>query len=209
MSKMSAQSLRMAIVNTALEDASFREALETNATAAITERFGENDLKLNVHFEKEGELPILIPARSERLEKALAQVVADIGDRPPTRGEFEAVIIHKAWSDESFLEKLQKDARAAIDESLSDYSASLPEEVSVRLYKEGAGECTVVIPIAVDMSELSEEELESVAGGEAVLITGAVVGAIVGSVVGAIASKVVDVIWEQAPEGPEEEKFAK
>ncbi len=200
-SKMSSQNLRMAIVNLALEDEGFREALTNNAQSAVEERFGKQDLSLQIHFEKEGELPILIPTRTDRLAEALDQVVNELGDRPPTRGEFEAIVIRKAWNDEVFLNSLITNAGKAIRETLGSYSANLPEDVTVTVYHEKDGECAIVVPLAIDMSELSEEQLESVAGGEAALIT----GAIVGGIAGAIAGKVVDVVWEAAaPETPDE-----
>lgn len=205
MSKMTSHSLRLAIVNASLEDEGFRQSLENNAQSAITERFGDHGLKVNVFFEKEGELPVLIPTRSQQLEEGLASVVEELGDRAPTRGEFEALIIHKAWNDKAFAKGLEQDARGAIEKALGEYNASLPGDVQVTLYQEKAGECTVVVPMTQDLSELSEEELESVAGGEVVSIGGVVVGAIVGSVAGAIAGKIVDDWWEGKEPAPKDD----
>lgn len=196
MNQMSAQSLRMAVVNAAIGDESFRKALEANPQQAISQRFGQTNLSLSVHFEAAGELPILLPTYHEQLGRSLKQVVDGLGDRSPNRGEFEALVIHQAWSDPVFKARLLADARGAITETLGKYSASLPGDVKVKLYEERPGECVIIVPMAVELAELSDAELEAVAGGDVTIA-----GLVAGAVVGAIAGKVVDVIWTNATDG--------
>lgn len=194
MPSMSAQALRMAVINTATSDAVFRAKLVTEGAKAITEKFGDQALAITLAFEGEGELPFLIPEKSEKLSHSIDRVLDELGDRSPTRGEFEAVIIKRAWNDPAFLGQLRANPRTAIDEGLRKYGASVPEGVTVKLYEELAGQCVIIIPRPLDAgAELSDAELEAVAGGEGVVV--AVVGAVAGAVAGAIATKIVDEIW--------------
>jgi hypothetical protein len=187
MQNMSAQALRMAVVNAAATDATFRAELAKDPEKAIRARFGDQALKLRVHFEGENEVPVLIPDKTERLARSVEHVAKDVGDRSPTRGEFEAVIIHRAWSDPAFLLKLKSSPLSAVNELLKTYQSNVPAGANVRVYEEHKGECVVVVPRADSRTELTEAELQEVAGGIPPLIAGAIVGA--------IASKVVDVVW--------------
>ena len=195
MANLSAQALRMAVVNAATSEAAFRNELVSEGVKAVTARFGEQSLNVRVQIEDEKELAILIPEKSERLARSLEHIAKEVGDRSPTRGEFEALVIHKAWTDSSFLEHLRRDARGAINSALKQYGSSVPAEATVKLYEEKPGECLIVIPRpAAANAELTDAELEAVAGGEGLSIGVLVAGA----VVGAIAGKVVDVIWADA-----------
>ena len=189
MATLSAQALRTAAIQAVTSDADFSNALKANPEAAIRSRFGEQSLKLRVEFEKEKEISFVVPQKTEQLSQALARTVSELGERPPTRGEFEAAVIHQAWSDPAFLTQLRTDTRATLDSMLKSHGASIPASVTVRLYEEQPGECLIVVPRpATELSaELTDAELEAVAGGEAVII----VGAIVGGIVGAIAAEVV------------------
>lgn len=194
MPSMSAQALRMAVINAATIDASFRAALVTEGAKAVTDKFGEQPMTIAVEFEAAGQLPFLIPEKTEKLAHSIARVVEELGDRSPTRGEFEAVIIQRAWNEPAFLAQLRSDPQKAIDKGLREYGASVPEGVQVKLYEEKTGQCVIVIPRPLDAgAELTDAELEAVAGGEGIAV--AVVGAVAGAVAGAIATKIVDKIW--------------
>jgi hypothetical protein len=185
MADMSAQALRTAVIQAVITDASFRDELAKDAAKAIQSRFGDQSLKPHIEFEKEGELSLVVPQKTEKLSQALARVVAERGERQPTRGEFESALILRAWNDPAFLTQLRSNPTAALDTALHTYSGSVPAGVTVRVYEEQPGECLVVIPRPADAaSELSDAELEAVAGGEVgIIIASAIVGAIAGEVV--------------------------
>jgi len=190
MEKMSAQSLRMSVVNLAMSDPAYRNELIKDKAKAVTARFGDQPFKVRVETEGEKEFAILIPQKTDQLSKALDRIVRELGDRSPTRSEFDVLVVHRAWTDPAFLTKLRSNPRAAVTEELGKYNANLPQDATVRFYEEQPGECLIVVPPAADKAELSKEELELVAGGNIALIAGAVVGAIAG--------KVVDKIWPVA-----------
>lgn len=188
MQNMSAQSLRMAVVNAASTDPAFLDALAKDGAKAVAARFGEQPLKVRVNIESANELPILIPDKNEKLARSLERIVAQVGTRKPTRSEFEAMVIHKAWNDAGYLTKLRQDPQGTVNSTLQTYDASVPKGVSVKVFEEQPGECLVVIPRAEAETDadLSDAQLEAVAGGVVGiddLIAGAIVGAIAGEVV--------------------------
>ena len=191
MPNMSAQALRTAVVNAAISDASFLKALGEDGGKAIEARFGAQSVKAQVHFEKENELTFLIPQKTDKLAQAIDRAVSEIGSRTPTRGEFDTLLIHKAWSDGSFLSQLRSDPSNTVSSALKKYGANVPENSKVQLYEEKAGECVIVVPRPVDTgAQLSDAELEAVAGGELVA-TAAII--VVGAVATVIADKIIDV----------------
>jgi hypothetical protein len=81
------------------------------------------------------------------------------------RAEMERRIVQRSLQDESFRRRLLEDPRAAVEEELG---SRLPEDVQVRTVEETADTIYLVLPSAspiVEGSELSEKDLESVAGG--------------------------------------------
>lgn len=194
MSEMSAQALRSAVVNEAIANADFRAALAKDATAAIEEKFGKQPAAIHLAEEQDNEMSLLIPAKTDQLAQSFERFVKDLGERSPTRSEFEVVLVHRMWNDSAFATQLRQDARAALNDLLQKYGTSVPEGMTLRVYEEQPGECLIVIPrpVALD-AELSEAELEAVAGGEgvALVITGAVVGAVAGSIATVIADRIV------------------
>ncbi|MEM7592906.1 MAG: NHLP leader peptide family RiPP precursor [Cyanobacteria bacterium P01_A01_bin.83] len=80
-----------------------------------------------------------------------------------TRKEFEANLISKAWGDESFKQELMNNPRAVYEQELG---RKAPENQKIQVLEETPGTTYLVIPQKPETSEeLSEEALESVAGG--------------------------------------------
>ena len=82
-----------------------------------------------------------------------------------TRRELEANLIAKAWQDKAFKQQLLDNPKSAIAEAAG---ISLPENIEVEAILETSNKFYLVIPqlpTQQEELELSDEELESVAGG--------------------------------------------
>jgi hypothetical protein len=82
-----------------------------------------------------------------------------------TRNELEAKIIARAWQDEAFKQELLSNPKAVFSQEIGH---SIPDEVEIRVIEENPTTLYMVLPmkpVAAADSELSEEQLEAVAGG--------------------------------------------
>jgi hypothetical protein len=70
-------------------------------------------------------------------------------------------IIAKCWSDEAFKEKLVADPHA----TLAAEGVEIPEGVNIDILNNTADTFHLVIPAMPDDAELSDEELDEMAGG--------------------------------------------
>lgn len=78
------------------------------------------------------------------------------------REQFEGVLSRSA-TDTEFRQQLLTDSRAALS---SHFGREIPSSVNIAFVDSAPGVATMVLPDAVDTSaELSESELEAVAGG--------------------------------------------
>ncbi|MEM7593392.1 MAG: NHLP leader peptide family RiPP precursor [Cyanobacteria bacterium P01_A01_bin.83] len=84
--------------------------------------------------------------------------------QPQSRRDIEARIIAKAWKDESYKQELLSNPKAIFER---EFGVELPEEVSVQVLEENSTTLNFVLPMAPQTigREISEEELEMVAGG--------------------------------------------
>jgi hypothetical protein len=170
---MSAQALRTAVVQAAISDPAFLTELEKDATRAIEARFGKQPYRIQFVREQGNELSLVFPAKTEQLAKTAERTMRDLGDRKPTRGQFEAILIRRAWDDPSFVAQLRTNPRAAIEPEVKKYDSAVPDDKVVRAYIEEPGHCVIVVPSPSSIhesEELSETELEAVAGGEGIAI---------------------------------------
>ena len=88
--------------------------------------------------------------------------MADEGKEKRSRRDVEAQLIAKAWADEAFVEELRTDPRAAVEKELG---VPLPEGVTVEVHEEKPEHRVLHLVIPPKPVELSEEELDAVAGG--------------------------------------------
>lgn len=97
-----------------------------------------------------------------------------------TRQELEAKIVAKAWTDEDFRRKFLADPKSQFEEHLG---ISLPDALVMTAHQEDANHLHFVIPAKPpgDLDELSDEELEKVAGGIGVITWGLIMSAILGT----------------------------
>jgi len=87
---------------------------------------------------------------------------------PMTRRDLETKIIVKAWEDEGFRARFLTEPKAMFEERLG---VKLPEALTITAHAEDAGHLHLVIPAKpdIDMDELSDEDLERIAGGTSVI----------------------------------------
>jgi hypothetical protein len=79
----------------------------------------------------------------------------------PTRRDFEAKIVARAWADESFRERLKTDPRAAVAEVTG---VTLPQSVAIEVLEETPEKAYLVIPS--NRTAISDDDLD-LAGGAA------------------------------------------
>jgi hypothetical protein len=81
-----------------------------------------------------------------------------------SRAEVERRMINRSMEDEEFRQRLLDDPKGTIEQELG---SRLPEGVEVRVLEESAQTIYLVLPSAspLGQGELSDQELEAVAGG--------------------------------------------
>jgi Nitrile hydratase, alpha chain len=79
-----------------------------------------------------------------------------------TRKEIEEKLILKAWQDSSFKQELLSNPKSALEKE----GISLPKNIEVQIVEENVNTYYIIIPSQPSSGEeLSEAELEAVAGG--------------------------------------------
>jgi hypothetical protein len=87
---------------------------------------------------------------------------ADIPGEEDVRRSAEAHLVGKARNDPAFRQELIRNPRGVIARELG---VQLPSDFDVKVFEETPKSLYLVLPPAVDDSELSDELLEAVAGG--------------------------------------------
>ncbi len=83
-----------------------------------------------------------------------------------TRNDLEARLVARAWQEDEFKQELLSNPRAAFKREFGD-AISLSEDVEIQVIEETGKTFCMVIPKKPNMNteELSEDQLEAVAGG--------------------------------------------
>lgn len=76
------------------------------------------------------------------------------------RAAFESEVIERAWKDESFKANLIQDPVGTLS---NEYGTNLPDGIEIEVLEETSNKAYLVLP--VNPNELSEGELDMVAGG--------------------------------------------
>lgn len=99
-----------------------------------------------------------------------------------TRQDIEARIIAKAWKDETYKKELLTNSKATLEK---EFGVQFPEELNVQVSEENPSSLYFVLPMspAAIAQELSEEDLEAIAGGAFSLITSVVSAATAGATI--------------------------
>ena len=116
---------------------------------------------------------------------------------PLTRREIQAKIAKKTWQDEAFRAEFLADPAAAFVKYSGVPAAHLPRIV---VHEEQPGAWHIVLPAKPPgAGELSDEELEKIAGGTDIITVG--VSMVVTAVVSAASVSIVATITRQGGEG--------
>ncbi len=79
-----------------------------------------------------------------------------------TRNELEAKLVAQAWKDEAFKQELISNPKVVLERELGQ---KMPESTDIQVLEETGNAFYIVLPQKPSVDELSEEQLEAVAGG--------------------------------------------
>jgi len=94
-----------------------------------------------------------------------------MAEQPTTAEDLQARLIARAWEDDEFKQALLDDPKSAIADELG---VELPGDLEIQVVEENPNMICLVLPVRPETArdpELSEEELEAVAGGGVVTVT--------------------------------------
>ena len=111
-----------------------------------------------------------------------------------TRRDLETQLIEKAWKDPVFRKEIVRDPKGMLEKHTGQ---KLPAQVKIFVHEEDPNTLHFSIPPAPsNLAELSDEDLEKVAGGTDVSVLGAMaitalIGISAGSAVGTVAATAI------------------
>ena len=113
-----------------------------------------------------------------------------------TRREMETRLVEKAWKDPVFRKDIVKDPKGMLEKHIGQ---KLPEQLRIFVHEEDANTLHFSIPSPPsNLNELSDEDLERVAGGTDLVATGIVLAITAASAVGGSALTVGVIMGKNA-----------
>ena len=108
-----------------------------------------------------------------------------------TRRDLETALIEKCWKDPEFKKTVLSDPKGMLERHTGQ---KLPAQLKIFIHEEDANTLHFSIPPAPsNLTELSDDELEKVAGGTDVLVVTAVFAATLGAVASAASAATASV----------------
>jgi hypothetical protein len=183
------------LVASAMRDSTLRQALLDDPYAVVQSQLGiELPAGMTLHV-LQGEtqtVTVVIPqapsdwpaglsveAACERLRSAQPEPAG----KTQRALEFQMQLVARAWQDEAFKQCLLRDPKGAVEEELG---VDLPDALSLRFVAEDEINQYVILPPELAGMELTDEQLEQVAGGEVLTVAFTVyAGSLVASAISA------------------------
>ncbi|MBU0971612.1 MAG: class IIb bacteriocin, lactobin A/cerein 7B family [Proteobacteria bacterium] len=177
--------IKTKLVAKAIQDEVFRQNLINNPNQAIKDVFGVEIPKgksLHLLEQTSDRLYFIVPQRpaeitdnmteNEIIER-LTRDIPRISDNLSSILDVYGKILAKIWKDPQFLDKFKADPKTFIG---AENNTELPENMQICVQVEDDQNEYLAVPALVADSELTDEELELVSGGAAVI--GTIIGAI-------------------------------
>jgi hypothetical protein len=167
---------RNTLIQNAMRDPVFKRALLDDPHAATYQRLGMEippGQILHVVPSETQTIAIIIPPRPadwsvEAMRQHLGRHLPAMPEASRKVAEVQIELIAHAWHDETFKQQLLKDAKAVVAELLD---VTLPKAFTMRCFADDETNQYLILPPALEEMKLTDEQLEQVAGGEAVSAT--------------------------------------
>ena len=168
------------LITKAMKDETLRAALRRDARTTIAQEVQvplPPEVTLHVLAPDAQTLCLVLPPYPadwptglsvEALEQRLTAGTGQLEAAPQTVVRGQARLLAKAWHDAAYKQALLQDPKGVI---AREFGTGVPAEVAVQVVAEDAHTQYLVLPPALEDLELSDEQLEQVAGGEVVVAT--------------------------------------
>lgn len=146
------------------QDQAFRRSLLSNPKATIEQEFGfqfSEDVTVQVLEALPNVLYIRLPEKPDEADSTpLEELVVSLTE---WEGAAMAQLIAKAWKDDRFKQALLSNPNAVLSQ---EFGTLMPDRLCVQVLPENPHSFVLVLPVKPDAAiELSDEELETIAGG--------------------------------------------